>query len=110
MFIHEEVKASFGKREQNGWKARPNELITHSNCARLQKLYELVYGHVPTNSDYPAIFLHGWLVQCKNHEVNSAQYAYYTIQEQMRLTKRPGSSSNKSSSGRFSLQKTKIEK
>jgi hypothetical protein len=28
----------------------------------------------------------------------------------MRLTKRPGSSSNKSSSGRFSLQKTKIEK
>jgi hypothetical protein len=29
MLIHEEVEAAFGKRKQNGWKARPNELIIH---------------------------------------------------------------------------------
>jgi len=61
MLTHEEVKATFGKREQNGWKARPSELITHSNCVELQKIYELVYGHAPTNNDYPTIFfVVGW--------------------------------------------------
>jgi len=56
VFIHEELKVTFGKREQNGWKARPNELITCSNCARLQKLYEFVYGHVLIKGDYPIFF------------------------------------------------------
>jgi len=84
MLIHEEVEVAFGEKEQNGWKARPNELITCSNCARLQKLYELIYGHAPTNNDYSAFFLCGWLVQRKNHEVNWAYYAYDTIQKQMR--------------------------
>jgi hypothetical protein len=87
VLIHEKLKIAFGKREHNGWKVRPNELIICSNYARLQKLYELVYGHVPTNGDYSTFFLRGWLVQHKNHEINWAQYAYDTIQEQMRRTK-----------------------
>jgi len=49
VFTHEELEVVFGKREQNGWKARPNELITHSNCANLKKFYELICGHAPTN-------------------------------------------------------------
>jgi hypothetical protein len=49
VFTHEELEVVFGKREQNGWKARPNELITCSNCANLQKFYELICGHAPTN-------------------------------------------------------------
>jgi hypothetical protein len=84
VLTHEELEATFGKREHNGWKGRPNELMTCSDCAGLQKLYELVYGHAPTNSDYLIIFLCGWLVQRKNHEVNQAQYAYDATQEQMR--------------------------
>jgi hypothetical protein len=61
VFTHEELKATFGKREHNDWKARPNELLIHSDCARLQKLYELVYGHAPTNNDYLGYFF-VWLV------------------------------------------------
>jgi hypothetical protein len=62
MLTHEELETAFGKREHNGWKARPNEPITRSNCVGFEKVHELVYGHVATNGDYLAIFLHGWLV------------------------------------------------
>jgi hypothetical protein len=61
VFTHEELKVTFGKRGHNGWKERPNELIIRSDCARLQKLYELVYGHAPTNDDYSTFFC-VWLV------------------------------------------------
>jgi hypothetical protein len=61
MLTHEELEVAFGKREQNGWNAKPNELITCTNYVGFQKLCELVYGHVPTNDDYLTIFcVVGW--------------------------------------------------
>jgi hypothetical protein len=52
-----------------------------------------VYVHAPTNEDYFAIFLHGWLTKCNGFPINWAQYAYDNTQEQMKRTKRPSFSS-----------------
>jgi hypothetical protein len=48
-----------------------------------------VYAHAPTNKDYPAIFLHGWLAERNKFPINWAQYAYDTTQEQMKRPNGP---------------------
>ncbi len=47
------------------------------------------YAHPPTNSDYPSIFLRGWLALWKGHVMNWAQYVCITMQKQMKRARRP---------------------
>jgi hypothetical protein len=42
----------------------------------------------PPNGDYPTIFLHGWLVQCKGIQLNWAQYARDTTHQQLKRATR----------------------
>jgi hypothetical protein len=61
-----------------------NKHLDQLECDKLLKLYIDVYAHVPTNEDYLAIFLHGWLVERNGFLINWAQYVYDTTQEQMK--------------------------
>jgi hypothetical protein len=59
LVTHEELVSTFGGRQQNGWKAIVSEFLTMQDCEVFLKLYEDVYAHPPSNSDYPTIFLCG---------------------------------------------------
>lgn len=67
---HDDLVVMFGQRNQNGWKLRMTKDVTTQECFALLKLYEKVYAHPPTNSDYSGILLWGWLVERKDTHVN----------------------------------------
>jgi hypothetical protein len=75
-----------------------NKHLDQLECDKLLKLYIDVYAHAPTNKNYLAIFLCGWLAKCKEFSINWAQYAYDTTQEQMKRSKRPSFSSKRNCS------------
>ncbi len=61
-----------------------NKHLDQLECNKLLKLYIDVYAYAPTNGDYLAIFLRGWLAKCNKFLINFAQYAYETTQEQIK--------------------------
>jgi len=63
-----EITSVFGARQPDGWKVSINEFVTTKDYETLFKLYEDVYTHPPPNSDYPSVFLRGWLIQRKGIE------------------------------------------
>jgi hypothetical protein len=92
----EEVEHVFGKKRQNGWKIKVNEILTIANFCALLKLYEDIYAHppplAPPHGDYLIVFLHGWLAHHKGHKVNWSLYAHDCIMQQMKKTTQPPSS------------------
>jgi hypothetical protein len=67
---HAELEKMFGKREQNGFKPKPNEHLTIVNCDVFLKLYKIVYAHPVNNGQYFTIFFKGWLAHRNGHKVN----------------------------------------
>jgi len=42
IIVHAKLEEVFGKREQNGWKPKPNEHLNATNCEAILKLYEAI--------------------------------------------------------------------
>jgi len=49
----DDVVIVFGKRQQNGWKARVNDSLSEHDYKALHELYEAMYAHTATNGDFP---------------------------------------------------------
>jgi hypothetical protein len=62
----------FGKRHQNGWKVCATESLRRREVDKLLKFYTVMCVHSPTNGDYLAIFLRGWLFERKGLSINWA--------------------------------------
>jgi len=68
LIFDDEITFVFGVRQPDGWKVSINEFVIIKGYETFFKLYEDVYTHLPPNSDYPNVFLRGWLVQRKGIE------------------------------------------
>jgi hypothetical protein len=42
-----------------------NEQFIRVDCTYILKQYEVIHAHAPTNGNHPAIFLQGWVTNCK---------------------------------------------
>jgi hypothetical protein len=42
IIVHAKLEEVSGKREQNGWKPKPNEHLNATNCEAILKLYEAI--------------------------------------------------------------------
>jgi hypothetical protein len=84
-----EITYVFGVRQPSGWKVNINECVIAKDYETLLKLYEDVYTHPPSNDDYPSVFLCSWLAQWKRLQVNWAQYAHHTTQQQLKRATTP---------------------
>jgi hypothetical protein len=49
----DDVVVVFGKRQQNGSKAKVNDSLSECDYKALHELYEAMYAHTTTNGDFP---------------------------------------------------------